>query len=453
MYRIINPANGLLMEEFSTATDEQVTAAVDRSHQAYRLWKDRPLGDRSEAIRRASELFRERSGELAAIIAQEMGKKIEEGKGELDLVADIFAYYAEHGPAMIADEPLETRSGKALIQKRPIGSLIGVMPWNFPYYQVARFAAPNLLLGNTILLKHARNCPGSAAAIERLLHDAGIPRDAYINLYATSGQIASMLSDDRIQGISLTGSERAGAEVGATAGRNLKKCVLELGGSDPLIVLDTNDMASTVETVVKARMGNNGQACNSPKRIIVLEEIFEEFVAMASEHVSQYEPGDPADPQTTLAPLSSSQAADELIGQIEDAVEKGALLLSGGKRMDMPGAFVEPAVLTGVTKGMRAYHEELFGPAIVIYRATDVAEAIALANDSVYGLGASVFATDPERAKKVGDQLDSGMVTINTAPGSLPDVPFGGIKRSGIGRELGSLGIEEFMNKRAVRMP
>jgi succinate-semialdehyde dehydrogenase/glutarate-semialdehyde dehydrogenase len=453
MYQIVNPATGLLVEEFPTATDEQVSEAVARSHEAYRLWRERPVEDRVLAVKRAGELFRERSEELAAIIAQEMGKRIDEGKGELQLVSDIFAYYAENGPALLADEQLEIKGGKALIQKRPVGSLIGVMPWNYPYYQVARFVAPNLVLGNTILLKHARNCPRSAAAIEQLLHDAGVPEDAYINVYATSDQIAWMLSDDRIQGISLTGSERAGAAVGATAGRNLKKCVLELGGSDPLIVLDTADMDNTVDTIVSARMGNNGQACNSPKRIIVMDDLYEEFVEKVTARMSYYKPGDPADPQTTLAPLSSQQAADELIEQIQDAVDKGASLLTGGRHIDTPGAFVEPAVLTGVTKDMRAYDEELFGPAIVIYRAATEDEAITLANDSVYGLGASVFSADPTRALRVGDRLESGMITVNTPPGSLPDVPFGGIKRSGIGRELGPLGIEEFMNKRAVRMP
>lgn len=452
MYQIVNPATGLLVEEFPAATDEQVSEAITRSHEAYRLWRDRPVEERVLAVKRAGELFRERSEELAVIIAQEMGKRIDEGRGEVQLSADIFAYYAESGPALIEDEPLDIRGGKALIQKRPVGSVIGVMPWNYPYYQVARFAAPNLVLGNTILLKHAPNCPRSAAAIEQLLHDAGVPEDAYINLYATNEQIAWMLADERIQGISLTGSERAGSAVAATAGRHLKKCVLELGGSDPLIVLDTADLDKTVETVVNARMYNNGQACNSPKRIIVMDDLYEKFIDKVAARMSQFKPGDPRDPQTTLAPLSSQRAANELIEQIQDAVEKGASLLSGGKHIDLPGAFVEPAVLTGVTQEMRAYSEELFGPAIVIYRAADEDEAIALANDSVYGLGASVFSADPARAQRVGDQLESGMVTINTPPGSLPDLPFGGIKRSGIGRELGALGIEEFMNKRAVQL-
>lgn len=453
MYQVLNPATGVLVESFPTATDEQVADAIARSDAAFRSWRERPVEDRVLAVKRAGELFRERADELAAIITQEMGKRIDESKGELQLVCDIFAYHAENGPALIADEPLEIRGGKAVIQKRPVGSLIGVMPWNYPYYQVARFVAPNLILGNTILLKHARNCPRSAAAIEQVLHDAGVPQDAYINLYATSGQIAWMLADDRIQGISLTGSERAGAAVGAEAGRNLKKCVLELGGSDPLIVLDTTDMDSTVDSIVRARMANNGQACNSPKRIIVMDDLYEEFVAKVTARMSDYTPGDPADPQTTLAPLSSQEAVDELVEQVQDAVDKGASLLAGGKPIDVPGAFIEPAVLTGVTKDMRAYYEELFGPAIVIYRAASEDEAIALANDSVYGLGASVFSADPGRAQRVGDQLESGMLTYNSAAGSQADLPFGGIKRSGIGRELGPLGIEEFMNKRAVRMP
>nr|WP_125612667.1 NAD-dependent succinate-semialdehyde dehydrogenase [Specibacter cremeus] len=453
MYQVLNPATGALIEEFPTATDAQVMDAVARSHEAYLSWRGTSIEDRVLVAKRAAALFRERTDELAAIITQEMGKRIEESRGELQIVCDIFTYYAENGPSLMADEPLAIEGGAAVIQKRPLGALIGIMPWNYPYYQVARFAAPNLILGNTILLKHARNCPRSAAAIERLLHDAGVPRDAYINLYATGDQIAAMLADDRIQGVSLTGSERAGAAVAAVAGTNLKKCVLELGGSDPLIVLDAADLDKTVDDAVRARMGNCGQACNAPKRMIVLGGLYDAFVSKLAGRMAEFVPGDPADPRTTLAPLSSQAAADELVEQIRDAVEQGASLLVGGHRIDGPGAYVQPAVLTGVTEEMRAHREELFGPAVVVYRADSEDEAVALANDSVYGLGASVFSADPDRARRVGDRLDAGMVSINAAGGSQADLPFGGIKRSGIGRELGPLGMEEFMNKRVVRIP
>jgi succinate-semialdehyde dehydrogenase/glutarate-semialdehyde dehydrogenase len=452
MYQVINPATGDLLAEYPNNTDAEVRDAVDRSHQAFLSWRDTPITERARLVEQAATLFSERADELAAIITREMGKRIEEGKGELHVVSDIFRYYARKGPELTADEPLQIEGGQALIQKRPVGALIGIMPWNFPYYQVARFAAPNLVLGNTILLKHARNCPESAAAIEAVLHDAGIPADAYINLYATADQVAEMLADPRIQGVSLTGSERAGAAVAMEAGRNLKKVVLELGGSDPLVLLDTSDLDKSVETAVAARMGNNGQACNAPKRMIVMADIYDEFVTKLTERMSDFKPGDPADPSTTLGPLSSQNAANELIEQIEDAVAKGAILHTGGRHIEGPGAFVEPAVLTGVTKGMRAHYEELFGPAVIVYKAADEDEAVGLANDSVFGLGSSVFSDDSERARRVGDRIEAGMVYINAAGGSQPDLPFGGIKRSGVGRELGALGMEEFMNKKIVRL-
>lgn len=450
MYQVVNPATGELVEEYATASDEQIADIPNRSHQAYLAWRDTSIKERSRISKRAGDLFEERADELSAIITLEMGKRINEGKGEIGMVSDIFRYYAENGEAFAADEPIEVKGGYAVIEKRPIGSLIGIMPWNYPYYQVARFAAPNLMLGNTVILKHACNCPRSAAAIEALLHDAGVPADAYINVYATNDQIAAMLADPRIQGVSLTGSERAGAAVAAEAGKNLKKYVLELGGSDPLIVLDTDELDQVVAQVADARMGNVGQACNAPKRLIVMDDIYDEFVARLSENFSRYTAGDPADPKTTLAPLSSRSAADGLVEQIEDAVRKGATLHTGGKSVAGPGAYVEPAVLTDVTKEMRAYSEELFGPAVVVYRVGSDDEAVEQANDSVYGLGSAVFSTDAERARRVGAQMDAGMVYINSTGGSQADIPFGGVKRSGIGRELGHLGMEEFMNKRVV---
>jgi succinate-semialdehyde dehydrogenase/glutarate-semialdehyde dehydrogenase len=452
MYQVINPATGELVAEYPAATDAQIIDAVTRAHQGYLSWRETPVAERARLVKRAAEIFAERTDELAAIITREMGKRIEESKGELGTVVEILSYYADNGPALVGDEALAIKGGNALVQKRPIGALVGIMPWNYPYYQVARFAAPNLVLGNTIILKHARNCPESAAAIESVLHDAGIPKDAYINVYASAAQVASMLADSRVQGVSLTGSERAGSAVAMEAGRNLKKVVLELGGSDPLVLLDSADLDKTVEVAVAARMGNNGQACNAPKRMIVLDEIYDEFVAKMTEQMAAFEPGDPMDPSTTLAPLSSQAAADELVEQIADAVAKGATLHTGGTHIEGPGAYVAPAVLTGVTKDMDAYYGELFGPAVVIYRAATEDDAIELANDTVYGLGSGVFSDDTARARRVGERIDAGMVYINAAGGSQADLPFGGIKRSGVGRELGALGMEEFMNKKIVRL-
>lgn len=452
MYRVTNPATGEIIERFATATDDEIRDAIGRVQQGYLSWKKRPLVERVRAVKRAGELFLENQDELAAIMTLEMGKRIEESRGEMQVVFEIFAYYADNAEKLLADEELEIVGGKALIQKKPVGVLIGIMPWNYPYYQVARFVAPNLVLGNTILLKHSSSCPRSAAAIESILLEAGIPADAFINVYASTEQIAWMLADERIQGVSLTGSERAGRAVAAEAGKNLKKVVLELGGSDPLIILDTDDIDRMVETAVESRMGNTGQACNAPKRMIVMPDIYDEFVDKLTDKIGEFEAGDPADPATSLAPLSSASAADELLAQIENAVAQGATLRTGGKRIESPGAYVQPAVLTDLTPEMDVYHEELFGPVAVVFRADDEEDAIRLANDTYYGLGSGVFSTDPERARRVAEQIEAGMVYINAAGGSQADLPFGGIKRSGMGRELGPLGIEEFMNKKVIRL-
>ncbi|MEO3922529.1 NAD-dependent succinate-semialdehyde dehydrogenase [Micromonosporaceae bacterium B7E4] len=453
MYTVTDPATGELVEEIENATDGEVRAAIDRVHHGYLSWRRRPVAERAKIVSRAADLFAERADELAATMTLEMGKRINEGRGEVGVVVDIFRYYADNGPSLLADEPLEIRGGKAVITKNPIGPLLGIMPWNFPCYQIARFAAPNLVLGNTILLKHASICPRSAAAIERILHDAGVPEDAYVNIYASSAQIPRMLADPRIQGVSLTGSERAGISVAAEAGKNLKRVVLELGGSDPLILLDTDDMDQTVKATATARMRNCGQSCNSPKRMIVLADIYEEFVDRLTKHVAEtFVPGDPGDPATKLPPLASVAAADEVAGQIEKAVRQGATLRTGGRRIDRPGAYLEATVLTDVTPEMDAYYEEIFGPVVLVFRAETEEEAVAIANDSPFGLGASVWGTDPQRLRRVAGQIESGMVYLNSAGGSQADLPFGGIKRSGMGRELGPAGIEEFMNKKSIRL-
>jgi succinate-semialdehyde dehydrogenase/glutarate-semialdehyde dehydrogenase len=381
-----------------------------------------------------------------------MGKRLVEARGEISVVVDIFNYYADNAESLLADEQLAIKGGSAVIRKCPVGVLIGIMPWNYPYYQVARFVAPNLALGNTILLKHAPNCPSSALAIEKLLHDAGVPSGAFINIFASNEQIAWMIADQRVQGISLTGSERAGSAVAAEAGRNLKKVVLELGGSDPMIILDSDDIAKTVDVAVESRMGNMGQACNAPKRMIVMSDIYDEFVDLLTARMSKFRAGDPKDPDTTLAPLSSVAAAQKLEMQIQQAVDQGAVLRTGGRIVAGTKAYLEATVLTDVKAGMKAHHEELFGPVAVVYRVESENEAIALANDTPFGLGSGVFSKDPERARRIGEQIDAGMVYLNAAGGSQADLPFGGIKRSGLGRELGYLGIEEFMNKKVVRL-
>jgi succinate-semialdehyde dehydrogenase/glutarate-semialdehyde dehydrogenase len=327
------------------------------------------------------------------------------------------------------------------------------MPWNFPYYQVARLAAPNLMAGNTIILKHAPQDPESALAMEQIFHDAGLPEDAYINIFATNDQVADMIADPRVAAVSVTGSERAGKAVAEIAGRNLKKVVLELGGSDPFIVLDSDDISKTVQGAVAGRMGNAGQACTAAKRMIVVGDLYDEFVDQFTAAMSSLKPGDPTDAASDFGPLSSELAAQRLMEQIDDAVDKGATVRTGGKRLDRPGAFVEPTVLTDVTPDMRAYHEELFGPAAVVYKVADVSAAVELANSSSFGLGGAVYSADPDRAAEVAALLDTGMVWINSPTGSMADLPFGGTKRSGIGRELGASGIDEFVNKKLVYTP
>jgi succinate-semialdehyde dehydrogenase / glutarate-semialdehyde dehydrogenase len=453
-YQTINPATGETLFEMPAASDEDINDAVKRAHAAYETLRWTPVDERTRILLRVAELYRERKDELARIISLEMGKPVSQGLGEVGLVADIYEYYAAEGPGFMADELLTVKGGgEALVRSAPIGALLGIMPWNYPYYQVARFAAPNLMLGNTILLKHARQCPQSALAMEQIFQDAGLLDGGYVNIFATNEQVADIIADPRVQGVSLTGSERAGAAVAEVTGRNLKKYVLELGGSDAFIVLDSDNLDATVKAAVGGRMSNAGQACTASKRFFVVEDLYDEFVEKFTARMAKIKPGDPLRPETRFGPLSSQAAADELIEQVKDAVAKGAQLHTGGRRVDGPGAFVEPTVLTGVQPGMRAYIEELFGPVAVIYKVVDANEAIQLANGSPYGLGGAVFSTDVEKAKAVADRLDTGMVFINSTPDSQADLPFGGVKRSGVGRELARFGMDEFVNKKLIRTP
>ena len=453
-YKSINPATGETLREFPAAGDEEISASLKKAQTAYDSWRQTAVPERTAVLLRVAELYRDRRDELAGIISLEMGKPVSQARGEVGLVADIYEYYATEGPAFMKDEPLTVRGGgEAVVRSAPVGVLLGIMPWNYPYYQVARFAAPNLMLGNTILLKHARNCPQSALVMEEIFRAAGLLDGAYVNIFATNEQVAGIIADPRVQGVSLTGSERAGSAVAEVAGRHLKKYVLELGGSDPFIVLDSEDLDATVKAAVGGRMSNAGQACTASKRFIIVEDLYEEFVDKFTKRMARIEPGDPLKPETRFGPLSSRAAAEELIEQVEDAVDKGAELLTGGKLVDGQGAYVEPTVLVGVRPGMRAYSEELFGPAAVIYKVRDAEEAVELANGSPYGLGGAVFSADVEKAKEVADRLDTGMVFINSVADSQPDLPFGGVKRSGVGRELAKYGMAEFVNKKLIRVP
>ncbi|MCC8928944.1 MULTISPECIES: NAD-dependent succinate-semialdehyde dehydrogenase [Nocardiaceae] len=452
-YKTVNPADGTTVKEFETLDGPGVERALASAHAGYQTWRATSPQHRADTLRKVADIYDERSDELARSISLEMGKPLTESKGEVELSSAIYRYYADNGPKFLEEEQLDVPGAEeSVLQRKPVGALVGIMPWNFPYYQVARFAGPNLMLGNTVLLKHAPNCPQSALLMEEIFHQAGLPADAYINIFATNEQIADMIADPRVQGVSLTGSERAGTSVGETAGRNLKKVVLELGGSDVFIVLDSDDMDATVAAATRARLSNAGQACNAAKRILVTEPYYDEFVAKLTESFAATATGDPLDESTTLGPLSSQTAADNLIEQIDDAVAKGATLLTGGKKIDGPGAFVEPTLLADVTPDMRAYGEELFGPAGVIYKVADADAAITLANESPFGLSGSVWSADLDGARAVAEQLDVGMAFVNEHGTTLPGLPFGGIKRSGVGRELGPWGMDEFVNKKLVRV-
>ena len=449
-YAVVNPATGETLATYPTATDADVAKALDAAASAFETWRQMPVAERAAQIRRVAELHRERRDELAAIIVREMGKPLSHAYAEVDFAADITEFYADNAEKINADQPLDILAeGTAVIRKAPIGVLLGIMPWNFPYYQVARFAAPNLVLGNTIILKHAPQCPESAAAIEKMYLDAGLPVGAYVNVYATNEQAATIIADPRVQGVSVTGSERAGAAVAEIAGRNLKKVALELGGSDPFILLSTDDLDAAVAGAVDARLDNNGQSCNAPKRFIVVDGLYEQFLEKFTEAMKAQVVGDPFLDDTTVGPLSSLLAAERLAAQVDKAVAQGATLVTGGTR---DGAFYTPTVLTDVTPEMDVYKEELFGPASVVYRVADENAAITLANDTSFGLGSYVYTTDPEQADRVANKIDAGMVYVNVTLADSPELPFGGVKRSGTSRELGLLAADEFVNKKLIRV-
>ena len=451
-YAVINPATGETLKSYPTISDADLDAAIGRADGAYRSWgRTSSVEERAALIRRVGDLHTERRDELAAIIVREMGKPLEQAYGEVDFAADIYRYYADTSPDVLADQPVELLAGdgSAVIRRGPLGVLLGIMPWNFPYYQVARFAGPNVIIGNSILLKHAPQCPESAEAIERIFADAGFPDGVYVNIYATNEQVEHAIGDRRVQGVSLTGSERAGAAVAEIAGRNLKKVVLELGGSDPFILLSADDLDKVVEDAVAARLDNSGQSCNAAKRFIVLDELYTPFLDKFTAALGAVQPSDPSSEDSKLGPLSSSAAADRLQDQLDRAVAGGAELHSTGERQ---GNYFAPAVLTGITPENDAYHEEFFGPVASVYKVGSEDEAIALANDIPFGLGSYVYTTDAEQAQRVADQIEAGMVFVNVVLADGVELPFGGVKRSGTGREMGRLGADEFVNKKLIRV-
>lgn len=445
-YRVENPTTGTVEEEFPFL--ESVDCVVASSAAAFESWRAMDLAERAAILSRSADIMESRADELASLIATEMGKPVNEGADEVAFAADILRYYAENAATYLADEELShSGTGTALLRYLPLGPLVGVMPWNYPYYQVARFAGPNLMLGNTVILKHAEICPTSSAAIESIFSEAGLPEGVFQNVYASHDQVAEMIADPRVQGVSLTGSERAGAAVAAIAGQNLKKCVLELGGSDPYILLDTDDVAAAAADAWDFRIENTGQACNANKRMIVHADIYEEFVAEMCRIVAAMTPADPHSPgENTYSPLSSVAAAKNLSMQVAAALEAGATIQVGGE-MTGQGAYYVPTVITDIPVGSDASYVEYFGPVAVIYKAESDEHALEIANDCPYGLGGSVHSSDVERAKAIASRINTGMTHVNVPSAETVDLPFGGVKRSGYGRELGHLAFYEFANK------
>ena len=451
-YATINPYTGETEQEFPFLETAEVDGVVERAHEAFLQWRRRTPEERAAVVGTAAALMLERKDEFAALITREMGKRIQEAAGEVQLAASILQYYADNGPRFLEARTIEVRQGEALVETEPTGVVLAIEPWNYPLYQVVRVAGPNLVLGNTILLKHAELNPQCALALEQLFTDAGAPAGVYTNVFLRIADVEQVIAHRYVEGVTLTGSEKAGSSVASLAGKHLKKSVLELGGSDPFIVLDSDDLGRTVKAATMGRMQNSGQACIAAKRLIVTEDLYEPFVEGLKQAFSTFTPGDPTDPATTLAPLSSERAAADLHAQIQDAVDKGATVVTGGGRPDLPGAFVEPTILTDVTPDMRAYSEELFGPAAVVYKVSGDDEAVELANNSRFGLGAAVFSGDVDRARGVADRIEAGMVWVNAPTGSAAELPFGGVRRSGYGRELSELGMFEFANRRLTRV-
>ena len=451
-YQSVNPTNGQLLKKFDEYSAKQLETAIQTAATCFETWRHTSFTERAVIAKKAASIMRAHIDEFARPMTLEMGKLIEESRGEVKLSADIIDYYARNAEQFLAPLRLKPDSGEAMVESAPIGVLFGVQPWNFPYYQLARFAAPNLMAGNVIMVKHAGCVPQCAMAFEKLWRDAGAPAGAYTNLLISHDQVNQVIDDPRIKGVALTGSVEAGKGVAARAGQNLKKSTMELGGSDAFIVLEDADLDKSVTWAVWAKMNNMGQCCVAGKRFIVVEELAERFLSKFKTALEAFKPGDPMDKATTLGPLSTEAALVQLLAQLKRAVAEGAHVVMGGKRIDRPGSYMQPTILTNIKPGNPAFREEFFGPVALFFTVKNEDEAVALANDSDFGLGGSVFTRDIERGKRVASRIDTGMVFINHPTWTATDLPFGGIKNSGYGRELSSMGIQEFVNKKLVRV-
>ena len=452
-YQTINPYTGETLASFPDATDDEVRAAIAAAHEAFLAWQQTSFAERGRILQTAADILRRDRDSYARLLTLEMGKLFSEAKAEVELSAKILEYYTRHAEALLAPEKLpvlDPAEGEAILVCEPLGVLLAIEPWNFPYYQIARILAPQLSAGNTLLLKHASNVPQSAAAFEKLMAEAGLPRGAFKNLYATRSQVELILNDDRVHGVALTGSEGAGSVVAAQAGKALKKSTMELGGADAFIVLADADLDKTTRWAVFGRHWNGGQVCVSSKRMILVDPIYDEFLARYRKGVAGLVAGDPFDPKTTLAPLSSQGAADEVKEKIRAAVQLGAKAEEVGPPVPNRGAFVQPTILTEVADDNPARHWEFFGPVSMLFRAKDEDDAVRIANDSPFGLGGSVFTANPAHGAELARRVSTGMVFVNHPTKVEADLPFGGIRRSGYGRELIGLGLKEFVNHKLI---
>lgn len=452
-YATTNPYTGEVLRTFPDAADAEVTQAIESAHKAFLSWRETSFTERAKVMQKAADLLRKDAESYASILTTEMGKLLSEAKAEVELSAEIFEYYVANAERLLAPEALpvaHAAEGTALLVHEPLGVLLCIEPWNFPYYQIARIIAPQLSAGNTMLLKHASNVPQSAAAFETLMKEAGLPDGAFKNLYATRSQIELILNDPRVHGVALTGSEGAGSIIASQAGKALKKSTMELGGADAFVVLADADMQKTVDWAVFGRHWNGGQVCVSSKRMIIVDEVYDEFLDRYREGVAGLVAGDPFDPKTTLAPLSSQGAADEIKDKIRQAVSLGAKAQEIGPSVPNQGAFVQPTILTEVGEDNPARHWEFFGPVSMVFRAKDEDDAVRIANDSPFGLGGSVFTSNPAHGAEVAKKISTGMVFVNHPTMVKADLPFGGVRRSGYGRELLGLGIKEFVNHKLI---
>jgi succinate-semialdehyde dehydrogenase/glutarate-semialdehyde dehydrogenase len=446
----VSPATGETIRTFDALSDREIDEKIAAATRAFRVNRGRSFDERATRMRSAADILDRRKDELGRLITTEMGKPVKAAIAEIQKCATVCRYYAEHAAAYLADEHIPTDAHDSFIRYEPLGSILAVMPWNFPFWQVFRFAAPALMAGNVGLLKHASNVPQSALAIEEVLRAAGFDRDEFQTLLISSEQVQRVLEDERVRAATLTGSEPAGASVASTAAKHIKKSVLELGGSDPFVVMPSADLDEAVKIGIKARIVNNGQSCIAAKRFILHADIADAFEQKFVAAMERLKIGDPLDETTDIGPLATPQIVDDIEAQVRKSVQAGAKLLTGGKRVGERGNFYAPTVLASIPESAPAYREETFGPVAALFRVKDVDEAIAMANDTTFGLGASAWTNDRTEADRFIDGIESGQVFINAMVASDPRVPFGGTKHSGFGRELGVYGIREFVNVKTV---